>query len=79
VNCKEVSTQAELDALSADECPHLVGSGYFTVSGNATVRAEGNATVEAGGSATVRAEDSATVEAWAETALSPEEREAIGI
>ena len=69
MNCKEVSTQAELDALSADECPHLVGSGYFTVSGNATVSAWDNATVRASDNATVRASGNATVRASGATQI----------
>jgi hypothetical protein len=64
VSCREVTTQAELDAaLEAGDCPHLVGSGYFVVRGSATVRASGSATVRASDSATVRASGSATVRA----------------
>ena len=63
MSCKEVRTQAELDAaLAAGDCPHLLGSGCFVVSGNATVEARDNTTVRASGNTTVRAWDN-TVEA----------------
>ena len=61
----KVTTQAEMDA--ALENPNaevwLIGSGVFTVSGSASVRAWGSASVTAWGSASVRASGSASVTA----------------
>ena len=63
----DVRTQAQLDDAIRSAKPSDIiairGSGYFDLSGSATVRAYDSATVTAYGSATVRAYDSATV--WA--------------
>jgi hypothetical protein len=64
--CREVRSQAELDAALSDTgaCIHLKGQGRFSLSGSATVRAYDSATVRASDSATVGAYDSATVRAY---------------
>jgi hypothetical protein len=59
-----VTTQAELDRVTAAGDVAVVRSGYFRAYGSATVEASDSATVEASDSATVRAYGSATVEAY---------------
>ena len=51
---REITTQAELDALPPDVVA-VVRSGFFRASGSATVQAWGSATVQARDSATVQA------------------------
>ena len=57
------STQEDLNRIIAAGNIAILREGFFTVAGNATVRASGSATVRAWGSATVRAWGSATVRA----------------
>jgi hypothetical protein len=59
----ECSTQKDVDAAIRDGNVPIVRSGFFEVSGSASVRAYGSASVRAFGSASVRASDSASVRA----------------
>jgi hypothetical protein len=59
----ECSTQKDVDAAIRDGNVPIVRSGFFEVSGSASVRAYDSASVSAYGSASVRAYDSASVRA----------------
>jgi hypothetical protein len=62
---RQVRTQSELEkVVEAGDFAEIVGAGYFSAYGSATVSASGSATVSAYDSATVSASGSATVRAY---------------